>query len=376
MIKTDDPLYARVSLNLLTIGLLAAGLYFAQGIVLPLFFSILLAMLLHPVVSFLSRLGIGRVAGILFSIIISLCVIGTIIYLLSSQIGTFLEDIPTLKARLREVLNEAKMWVQETFNIGIREQNQYLSDTKEQMATGGPAMVQQTFVTITGIVSYLIFLPVYAFLILYHKDTIKRFLTELFRRSEEDKVAEVLDESQVICQQYLTGMLIELMIVFSLNATGFLLIGIKYPIFLAMIAALLNIVPYIGMLTANVFCIMITLVSTDDISNIFWVAGVLATVQLVDNNILMPFIVGSKIKINALAIILGVLVGGALCGVPGMFLAIPGLAVMKVVFERVDGLKPWAVLLGDETATRRTHKNPIKRALSHIHRKKVEKKPA
>ena len=373
MIKAENPLYARISLNLLTIGLLATGLYFAQGILLPLFFSALLAMLLHPIVNFLNFHRIDRVVAILFCIILSLLLIGIVIYFLSSQIGNFLEDIPTLKARLQEVLGEAKVWVQDTFSIGIREQNEYLSDTKEKMTTDGPAMVQQTFITITEIGSYLIFLPVYAFLILYHKDTIKRFLAELFRRSEEDKVTEVLDESQHICQQYVTGMLIELMIVFTLNSTGFLIVGIKYPIFLALIAALLNIVPYIGMLIANVFCIIITLVSTDDISNIFWVAGVLAAVQLVDNNVLMPFIVGSKIKINALAIILGVLVGGALCGVPGMFLAIPGLAVMKVVFERVDSLKPWAILLGDETTTKREHKNPIKSAFSRIRKKKTER---
>ncbi len=373
MIKTEDPLYARLSLNLLTLALLATGLFFAQGILLPLFFSILLAMLLHPVVNFLNRRHLDRVVAILVSIIISLCVIAIIIYFLSKQVGTFLDDIPTLKVRMQQLIAEAKVWIEDTFNIGIREQNQYLSDTKEKMTTDGPAMVQQTVLTLTEIISYFILLPVYTFLVLYHKDTIKRFLAELFRRSEEDKVTEVLDESQIICQQYLTGMFIELMIVFTLNSIGFLLIGIKYPIFLALTAALLNIVPYIGMLIANIFCILVTLVSTDDFSNIFWVAGVLGAVQIVDNNMLMPFIVGSKIRINALAIILGVLVGGALCGVPGMFLAIPGLAVMKVVFERVEPLKPWAILLGDETTTRREHKNPIKSVFSRIGKRKVRK---
>jgi predicted PurR-regulated permease PerM len=364
--KSDLPIYARISLNLITIALLIAGLYLAKGILLPFFFSILLAMLLHPVVSFLTRKKINRVVAILASIILSLVIIGIILYFLSSQIGNFLDDIPTLKERLKAVTTSLKQWVNTNFSIAIKEQNQYLDQTAEKMTDNGPGLVQRTVVTLTGIVSYVIFLPVYTFLVLYHKDLIKRFLTEMFKRSEEDKIAEVLDESQAVCQQYVSGILIELVIVFALNAGGFLLLGIKYPVFLALIAALLNIVPYIGMLFANIFCMLVTLVASDPGLDALWVFGVLAAVQVLDNNILMPFIVGSKVKINALAIILGVVTGGVLCGVPGMFLSIPGLAMMKVVFERVESLKPWAILLGDETTARDEHKNPIKRAVKKI----------
>jgi predicted PurR-regulated permease PerM len=166
-----------------------------------------------------------------------------------------------------------------------------------------------------------------------------------------------------------TGLLIELSIVFSLNAAGFLLFGIKYPIFLALVGALLNIVPYIGMLIANIFCIVITLVSSENISDIFVVAGVLAGVQLIDNNILMPLVVGNKIRINALAIITGVLTGGALAGVPGMFLALPGIALMKVIFERVQSLKPWATLLGDEGPEATDKRDRLKKAFTKFRKK-------
>src|SRR5690606_39004056 len=92
---------------------------------------------------------------------------------------------------------------------------------------------------------------------------------------------------------------------------------------------------------------LVTLVSSENLGDVLWVGVVLALVQLIDNNFLMPFIVGSKVRINALATLLGVLVGGALCGIPGMFLAIPGIAVLKVIFDRVDGLKPYGILVGD-----------------------------
>ena len=145
----------------------------------------------------------------------------------------------------------------------------------------------------------------------------------------------------------MTGLLIETTLVFILNAIGFLILGIKYAVFLALFAALLNLIPYVGILVANILCMLITLVSSSETSNVLWVGIILLVVQFLDNNFGMPLIVGNKVRINALVTIIGVLAGGAICGIPGMFLAIPGLAVMKVIFDRVPELHPWGLLLGD-----------------------------
>lgn len=373
-VKSDYPGYIKLSFILISLALIITALYLGRGILLPLFFSGLLAMLLHPMVNFLHRKKLDRVVSILFCIVLSLFVIGIVLYFLSAQIGHFLDDIPALKQRLKEVEFSVKQWVQANFNIGMREQAKYIKETTDKISQENGGIVEQTVITLTEIVSYVIFLPIYTFLILYHKDTIKEFLIHVFKRSEEDKITEVLDESQAICQQYVTGMLIELVIVFTLNSVGFLILGIKYPIFLALVAALLNIVPYIGMLIANIFCVLITIVASDPSINVLWVFGVLGIVQIIDNNMLMPFVVGSKIKINAMAIILGVVIGGAICGISGMFLAIPGLAIMKVICERVDNLKPLAILMGDEITTKRDEKNPVKRPFITA-RRKLKRKP-
>lgn len=373
MTDQTHPPYLRISMNLLTIALLITGLYLGRGIVVPFFFAVLLSMVLNPMVGFLTRHRIDRVLSIILCLILALGIIFGILYFLSTQIGGFLEDIPVLKQRMAEVMGNVKEWVHDNFNIGIREQNKYLKETTSKMTNeNGGVFVVQTFVTLTELVSYLIFLPVYTFLLIYHKDMIITFLTEIFKQNEERKVVEVLYEAQAISQQYIMGLMIETAIVFGLNSAGFLILGIKYPIFLAMVAALLNIVPYIGMLIANIFCVLITLVSSDPSINVIWVAVILSAVQIVDNNVLMPFIVGSKIKINALALILAVVIGGALCGIPGMFLAVPGLAMMKVVFERVDSLKPWSLLLSDQTSQMREKKNPLKHAVTKA-RDKVKK---
>ena len=115
-----------------------------------------------------------------------------------------------------------------------------------------------------------------------------------------------------------------------------------------MLAAIQNMIPYVGILIATLVCMLITLANSNNISDIIWVGVVLTIVQFIDNNFLMPYVVSSKVKINALVSIIGVLVGGALAGVSGMFLSIPGIAIMKAIFDRVDGLQPWGLILGDD----------------------------
>lgn len=344
------PFSARLCFTLVSIGLIALAIYLGRSILLPLFFSILFALILSPITNYFVRKDMHRFLAILVPLVLGLLVLFLLVYFLSSQISLFFNDMPALTERFRELLFMGQTWVNETFGIAFWQQDRVISETAEKVKDSGPQVLQQTFITVTELISYFILFPFYTFLILYHKATIKKFLVDAFTRSEEDRVVDVLHESQAIILQYVTGLLIELGIVFALNATGFLIFGIQYPIFLALIAALLNIVPYIGMLVANIFCILVTLISSENITDVFFVAGVLAGVQVIDNNILMPLVVGNKIRINALAIITGVLVGGALAGVPGMFLALPGIALMKVTFERVKNLKPWATLLSDEHA--------------------------
>ena len=373
MSATPSTFSARLCYNLVSISLIALAIYLGKSILIPLFFSILLALILSPITDYLMRKDMHRFLAILVPLVLGLLIISLLVYFLSSQISLFFNDMPALRERFNELLYMAKQWVNETFNVTFWQQDRVITETAEKMKDSGPRVLQQTFITVTEIISYFVLFPFYTFLILYHKATIKAFLVQVFTRTQEDRVVDVLHESQSIILQYVTGLLIELTIVFSLNAAGFLIFGIKYPFFLALVGALLNIVPYIGMLVANIFCIIVTLISSDNISDALIVAAVLAGVQVIDNNILMPLVVGNKIRINAIAIILGVMVGGALAGVPGMFLALPGIALMKVVFERVENLKPWATLLGDETADDSVKRTRIRNALTRFRKKPAAK---
>jgi len=347
MDEHHTPFYQRLGFTLLSLGIITVAIVLGKEILLPILFAVLLAMLLLPITNYLVGKGLHRILSIGLPVLLTLILFGGLIYFLSAQIINFLDDAPELKKKLTEVGASAQKWINENTNITVRKQNEYIKETVEGIKDNGGKLVGFTFGSLTGILTYIILLPIYTFLMLYYRTHIKGFLVGVFKNGSENKVNEVLEESSAIAQKFLTGLIIETAIVFTLNTIGFLVLGIKYAIFLALLAALLNLIPYVGMLVANVFCMLVTLVSADNVQNVVWVGVILAAVQIIDNHFLMPLIVGNKVRINALVTIIGVLIGGLLCGIPGMFLAIPALAVLKVIFDKVPSLNPWGTLLGD-----------------------------
>jgi predicted PurR-regulated permease PerM len=356
------PFYAKFSLNLLTVMLLATLIFLGQDILMPLCFAVVLAFLLLPVNKWLVKLGLPQVPAMLISILVAVLLIGGIVYFLSMQIGHFVDDLPKIRRNLDKHINTVQQWVRENFKISRKEQQEAIESASQDMKTTGPGVLGTTFITAASVIILAFLLPIYTFLILYYRELIRKFFVSIFHERHRISVEEVLSESRVIIQSYMLGLLIEMAIVAALNATGFLIIGIDYAIFLAVLAAILNMIPYVGMLVAGAICMLITLANANNISEVLWVGVALTIVQFIDNNILMPYVVSSKVKINALVSIIGVLVGGALAGVSGMFLSIPGIAIMKAVFDRVEGLEPWGMVLGDDkTMAKPTIAQRIKR---------------
>jgi predicted PurR-regulated permease PerM len=315
-----------------------------------------LAMLLLPVVTWFMRKGIPGVPSIILAILIAALFAGGIIYFLSSQVASFMSDLPAIKEKLNHHLSTVQTWINDQLNISKKQQASAVESAKENMQQGTAAMGTALIGVASGMVM-LILLPIYTFLILYYRKLIHKFLLDVFPPQSQQQVEGVLTQSKSIVQGYMLGLLLEMAIVTILNTAGFLLIGVQYAVFLGLLAAVLNLIPYVGMLIAAVICMAVTLTTSENISDIVWVGAILIAVQFIDNNFIMPYVVSSKVRINALVSIIGVLLGGALAGISGMFLSIPGMAILKAIFDRVESLKPWGELLGDDHPV----KKPAKR---------------
>ncbi len=344
------PFYIQFTFKLLMILLLGVFLIYGQNIIIPLIFAILLSILLLPVTNFLQhKLFFSRSLANLTSVVFSLAIIGGLIYFLSNQIASFLKDIPSIKEHLENHFATLQNWLQQKFHISTKQQSELIDTATEKVKNSGSSALGQTVFTITHTIFYIIMTAIYSFLILYYRHMIKRFLVAVFNKAEEPQVAEVLIASKSIVQSYIMGLLIEMGIVACASTGALILIGVKYAIFLGIFAAILNVIPYVGIICGIIFTSLITLTTSTHLSDIVWIIVSFEVIHFIDANFLMPRIVGSKVKINALVTILGVVIGGTLIGLSGIFLALPTIAILKIIFDRIEDLKPWGTMMGDDT---------------------------
>jgi predicted PurR-regulated permease PerM len=321
-------------------------LYIGQAIIVPLIFSTIFAILLNPAVAFLTRHKFNRVLAIFLVLFVALILVFALIYFIGSQATLFSDAMPMIKQKFTSLIQQMLNWITNTFNIPQAKIQDFINKTKSDGMANGGAVIGQTLGTIGGVFVMIFLLPVYIFMILFYKPLLLEFISQLFRKNNQDVVVEVLQETKSLIQNYLVGLLLEMVIVATLNASGLLIIGLDYAILIGIIGALLNVIPYIGGLIAIAIPMLLALATKSPI-NALWVLLVYILVQFIDNNFIVPKIVASKVKINALVSIVVVLIGGALWGVAGMFLSIPLTAIIKVIFDRIEPLKPFGFLLGD-----------------------------
>jgi predicted PurR-regulated permease PerM len=342
------PFYIKTTAILLGVVLFVYSLSMLRGILVPFSFALIISILLNPLVNQFQRKGVGKIFAIIFSMLIALLVFGGIMYFISSQVVGFSENFPMLKDKFYELLKQLQAWVHSTFGVSIDRQVQLINEA----LNSSKALVGQTLGTAVTTLLLVFILPVYIFLLLFYKALLLDFLYESFAEKNSKQVADVLKQTKSAIQSYMIGLLIEALIVAAMNSTALLILNVKYAILLGLIGALLNMLPYIGGIIAIALPILMATVTKTGYSTQLGIIIAYLIIQFIDNNFLIPRIVSSKVQINALVSILIVLLGGTLWGIAGMFLSIPFVAILKIICDRVDGMKPLGKLLGDEIPTK------------------------
>ena len=338
------PFYFRSTITLFGIILFVFVLYTVRGIMVPLAFALMISILLNPLVNKLQQKKINRIAAIAIALLAAMILVAGLMVFISSQIAGFTENMPVLQQKFSGMFHQLQLWLQRNYSLSLSKQSELISETGESLKP----LIGQTLGSVLGALSVIVLLPIYIFLMLFYKTLILNFLYEIFAEKNSNQVSNVLKETKNAIQSYMVGLLMEAIIVAILNSTALLILGVPYAILLGVIGALLNVLPYIGGIVAIALPVLIVTITKDGFTTQIAVIIAYAVIQFIDNNILVPRIVSSKVKINALVSLVIVLLGGAVWGVSGMFLSIPFIAVLKIIFDRVDGLRPWGKLLGDE----------------------------
>jgi predicted PurR-regulated permease PerM len=342
------PLTVRRSLELLGVVLLGVVIYLGSSVLAPLLLAFFICIMLLPVYRFFKRRKVPEVLSIALTLLLLIIGIALIGWFLSVQIGSLISDFPEIRDNVTKHLNTLSHWINKKTSFSTQKQLQLINEQSNKLLDYAGGMLSNAAGSLTSILIFVGLLPIYIFLLLFYKNLLLRFVFLWFPEPDHAKVEEAMRETQSIIKSYLVGLLIQISYITILLGGLLFLFGIQHALLIGIIFAILNLIPYVGALFGNIIGVLLTLTSSEEIWPIFVVLGTIAAVQFLDNNILMPRIVGSKVKINALTSIVGVIVAGSLAGISGMFLSLPVIAVLKIIFDRTESFKQWGVLFGDE----------------------------
>jgi len=346
--EKEYPFYIKAPVILIGLFFFFYILKIIAAVAIPFAFAGLIAILLNPFFNRLDR-RLPRVVAILLTLLIATAVVVALGYFLSSQIANFSQSLPSLKEKMTHLLSEVQTWMRAHLGVSVATQVEGLK--AKVTGSGSMTVLTRSLGTVLGLVSVLVILPIYVFLLLFYKPLILDFLFHVFSEKHSLRVAEILGQTKSAIQSFMIGLMIETAIVCVMNSVALLIIGVPSAIVIGVIGGLLNVLPYIGGLVAIALPVLMSLITSESFTPVLAIIGSYMVIQFIDNNILVPRIVSSKVQINALISIVIVLLGNLLWGIPGMFLSIPFIAVLKIIFDRVDGMKPWGRLLGDEVPT-------------------------
>jgi len=204
-----------------------------------------------------------------------------------------------------------------------------------------------------SVLTNFILVLAYFFLLLYFRSHIRHFILKLFPPSQQSEVSKVLSSVTRVSQQYLLGLSKMIVCLWIMYGIGFSIIGVKNALFFAILCGLLEIIPFIGNLTGTTLTVLVAVVQGAGVPLVLSIIGVYMLVQLIQEWILSPLILGSQVKINAFTTVLALVLGEIIWGIAGIFLAIPLIAMFKIVCDHIESLKPYGFLIGEIVSRKR-----------------------
>lgn len=337
-----DPL-VRFTYALIAFSLSYFILWYGSFIFIPLTWGVFFAFALFPVCNWLEEKRFPRGLAIVTSLVVFTISILGILFLVINQMVGLLADIPEIGEIFQSKVSSYLFELEEFTGMDI------IQDDPSALFSNwiSGENINQTLFNTGKSITLIGIIPLFIFLLLYYRDFFIAFLLQASERSNEKILSWVGDSGKII-HQYLIGMVKVTGIVTMLSGVFFYFLGVKYYLLFALFIGVMNLIPYIGVIVSSLLVIMYVFLTTDTLFYPFLTLGVLWGIQLVENNLITPLVVGGKVQVNVLAVVLAILVGGSLWGVSGMVLSIPLIGILKITLDRIPSLRPYGYLLGDD----------------------------
>ena len=348
MKEKSMPFLVKLVLVLLSIFGLGYLAKLGQTILAPLLFAFLLAILFLPFANFLERkLKFNRTFSTITSVLVMILVLFGISTFFVDQLSSFSDDWPSLEKQFQKTFADLQIWIHDTFNVNRSKQIKYANEVSTKVLSSSATVIGGALLFFTSGLGFLFFSILFFFFILSYRRLLYNFIIEVFHDEHYEQLTEIISEIQNIIKQYITGLFFQIILVSAITSIVLSVMGVKYAVLIGVLAGILNVIPYLGIFSATLVACLISF-STGGASQSLYVLIAFISIHIIDGNVILPLVVGSKVKINALFSFLAILIGESLWGISGMFLSIPFLAIVKIIFDKINTLQPWGKLIGEE----------------------------
>jgi len=323
-------------------------IYYAKLPLIVLLVSILLAFILTPVVDLLAKLRVPNWLGSLIATLLLIAVLYGLFTVSYNRGMAFLQDLPQYSGELRKVVGHVRQKaekIQKTTEstIGDKHRPPSSENTPSINITG---WIASNVGPITEIVFIVSFIPFLVYFMLSWQDHVRTQTVMLFKMENRNTAYVTVGLISKMIRSYIVGNLLIGLFMGGISTAIFGIIGLPYFYFVGFISGFLSLVPYLGVVLAIVPPVVTGLGQIHSRGFAIIVLTVLG-LHLFALNVLYPKFLGSRLRMNPLAVTVALLFWGWLWGAMGLILAIPVTGAMKIVFDHVESLRPYGDWLGE-----------------------------
>ncbi len=351
------PSYVKYFFILSSLVLTFFVLVLIKSFTMPLLGAFILALLLKPFCDFLEKVKISRAFSSGLAVIFMNILIFVLIFLVIFQIKNMILDKNILLSSLYEIINKMQHWTSKHFDVDRSKQIDYIKNYSTSVFKSGINFVQNTFSGTATMFTEFVFFFISLFFLLYYRCFLVSFLFKSFDPSLHPKIKTIISSIQKMIAKYILGIFLVILITGGLNTIGLLILGINHAFFFGFLAGTLTIIPYMGITIGALLPFLFALATTDSIWYPIGVVMIFGCVQFLEGNFITPKIIGSHVKINSFAALIALFFAGIFFGLFGIILSLPLLAIIKIISDHVNCLKPLGFLLGTPPSI--THINKV-----------------
>lgn len=329
--------------KLLLLFLVIVGLVYVKVFLMPLTIGGILATLFLPFCHWLEKKKLPKGIAVFACFLTLLLIMATLTFLLGWKVAELTNDVSLLKQKAINTFTNTQEYIFTHLGISAKEQLEILKSEQPSYAS----IMQMVSGSLTNIFTNLVLVLVYFLFLLYYRSHLKIFLLKLSAPSQRVEMEQIIHSATNVSQQYLLGLSKMIFCLWIMYGIGFSIIGVENALFFAILCGLLEIVPFVGNITGTTLTVLVSALHGAELSMLVGIVITYGVVQFIQGWVLEPLILGPQVKINPLFTILALVLGELLWGISGIILAIPLTAILKIICDHIEPLKPYGFLIGE-----------------------------